>query len=216
LNLPPLGCINVHASLLPRWRGAAPIHAAILNGDEETGITIMLMDEGMDTGPILKQEATPIENQESGGHLFSRLSELGAKVLLEALPDYAAGHLKPRSQNDSEATYAPRIKKSQGLLDFTKTAAELALQVRAFEPWPTSFTIWKNLRIVIRRAHAINTTLSTKGKIFNFQEFPAVSTAKGSLVLDEVQPAGRKRMSGADFMHGKPEFLDTILAQAES
>ena len=141
LELPRYGCINVHASLLPRWRGAAPINAAILHGDAETGITIMQMDAGLDTGPILAKKAIPILPEDNAGTLFDKLSQLGGDFLAEMLPAYLAGELSPTPQPEEGATYAPMLSKQDGELDFSKPAEELARQVRGYFPWPGSYTI---------------------------------------------------------------------------
>jgi len=144
--------INVHASLLPRWRGAAPIQAAILIGDADTGITIIKMDAGMDTGPILSQRSTPIQVDETGGELSERLSSLGADLLIETIPEYVAGNIVPIDQDASLATYAPRLKKADGRLDFLQPAEQLVRQIRAYEPWPTSFCYFNDLRLTVREA----------------------------------------------------------------
>ncbi len=136
LSLPPHGCINVHASLLPRWRGAAPIQAAILAGDGRTGVTIMKMDEGVDTGAMLSQEALPIGPDDTAGSLAGQLSGLGTGLLLETLPRYLSGELQPRAQGNEGATYAPTLKKEDGLLDTSRAADDLARRVRAFNPPP--------------------------------------------------------------------------------
>jgi methionyl-tRNA formyltransferase len=136
LDLPRFGCINVHGSLLPRWRGAAPIQAAILAGDKETGITIMKMDAGVDTGPILSQRYIPIAPDDTGGSLFAKMSTLGAELLLDTLPRYLSGELIPQPQPEEGATYAPMLKKEDGLLDFTRPAVELERRVHAMNPWP--------------------------------------------------------------------------------
>ncbi|UCF61229.1 MAG: methionyl-tRNA formyltransferase [Anaerolineaceae bacterium] len=211
LELPEWGCLNVHASLLPRWRGAAPVHASILHGDTETGITIMKMDVGLDTGPILSQTSTPIDPQETGGQLSDRLSQIGAVLLLETIPSYLEGNIKPIEQNHEQATYAPMLKKSDGALDFNLTAEELARQVRAFEPWPGSFFTWKGKRIVVRKAHVVSDTKGTRGAVNAVGELPAVSTSQGSLVLEILQPAGGKSMPGDAFMRGARGFLGTEL-----
>ena len=153
LDLPHYCCINVHASLLPRWRGAAPIQAAILNGDETTGITIMRMDPGIDTGPILSQHPLPISPEDTAGTLSSKLAELGADLLIETLPAYLTGRRLPEPQDESLATYAPMIKKEDGLLDFTATAANLERKIRAFNPWPGSYTFWNGQMLKLQRAH---------------------------------------------------------------
>ena len=202
LNLPPHGCINVHASLLPRWRGAAPIQAAILHGDKQTGVTIMRMDPGVDTGPILSQRATPITDEQTAGTLSPHLAELGAQLLIESLPVYLNGELLPQPQDESLATYAPMLKKVDGQLDFDKPAADLARLVRAYNPWPGAFTSWGAGRLKIHRAHAINSASPGAGKRVIHNGQAAFGTVQGILVLDEVQPAGKKAMPGEFFLRG--------------
>ena len=149
------GCINVHGSLLPRWRGAAPIQAAILAGDQETGITIMKMDSGVDTGPMLSQRAMPIKPDDTAGSLFERMSTLGAELLMETLPGYLDGTIQPWPQPEEGVTYAPMLKKEDGLLDFTRPAEELARRVRAFNPWPGAFFEWQGGVMKVHQAHAV-------------------------------------------------------------
>src|SRR5215212_8244917 len=153
LDLPPFGCINVHASLLPRWRGAAPINAAILHGDEETGITIMKMDVGLDTGPILSQRSTPLTREDTAGSVIEKLSRLGADLLIVTLPDYLTGKIEPVPQPEEGMTYAPMLKKEEGQLDFTRPAEELERSVRAFNPWPGAFMDFNGTLLKIHRAH---------------------------------------------------------------
>ncbi|MDD5368254.1 MAG: methionyl-tRNA formyltransferase, partial [Anaerolineaceae bacterium] len=142
LDLPPHGCINVHASLLPRWRGAAPIQAALLAGDPVTGVTIMRMDAGIDTGDILTQRVAPILPEDSAGSLSERLSILGAQLLVETLPGYLEGSIHPRTQDSARATLARLLKKEDGQLDFTQPVASLSRRVRALSPWPGAYTWW--------------------------------------------------------------------------
>jgi len=202
LDLPQYGCINVHASLLPRWRGAAPIQAAILHGDDRTGITIMLMDPGIDTGPRLAQKSIPISGEDTAGTLTTKLSLLGADFLLETLPSYLSGILVPKPQDDSLATYGPMIKKEDGLLDFSGSAIDLDRKIRAFNPWPGTFTYWNNQILKIHRAHAIDVPAEPAGRKIIFQEFTAITTRKGILVVDELQLAGRNIQTGKAFLHG--------------
>jgi methionyl-tRNA formyltransferase len=211
LELPEWGCLNVHASLLPRWRGAAPVQAAILHGDSESGITIMKMDQGLDTGPILSQQRIPILPDEMGGQLTSRLSTLGSELLLDTIPKYIAGNIHLSEQDQSKATLAPMLKKEDGLLDFYKPAEALARQVRAFEPWPGSFLTWDGRRIVIRKAHAIPGDYPQPGQVIRVDMFTAVTTGIGFLVLEVIQPAGRKQMSAEAFVRGAKGFLGTNL-----
>jgi methionyl-tRNA formyltransferase len=207
LDLPQYGCVNIHASLLPRWRGAAPIQATILHGDQETGITIMVMDIGMDTGPIISQRKIPIQPDDNGGALSERLSLLGAELLLDTLTPYLEGEITPKPQDNALATYAPMLKKKDGQLDFTHPAEYLARQVRAFYPWPGSFTYWQEQVLKIHLAHVappdviLDFSISPGARII-YQSLPAFRTSEGLLVLDQVQPSGKKIMSGKAFLQG--------------
>lgn len=201
LAMPPHGCINVHASLLPRWRGAAPIQAAILAGDRETGVTIMKMDEGVDTGASLSQTALAIAPDDTAGSLAEKLAPLGAGLLLSSLPRYLAGELKPVPQDESKATHAPMLKKEEGLLDWERPAEELARRVRGLNPWPGAFFVWDNANLKVHQAHAAEAE-ARAGQRLVHQGEPGVGTGKGILVLDEVQPAGKKPMKGQAFLAG--------------
>jgi methionyl-tRNA formyltransferase len=212
LDLPKEGCINVHASLLPRWRGAAPVQHALLHGDLETGVTIMLMDAGLDTGPILSQQSIMIEPEETGGELSDRLAVLGGELLSETLPRYVAQETQPEQQDDTLATYAPMLKKRDGMLLFHRPAQHLGLQVRAYEPWPTSFFMWRERRIVVRKAHAIPLMEEEPGQVVVMDEKPTIITSEGALVLDIVQPAGKNQMTGDAFLRGSQEIIGATLA----
>jgi len=214
LDLAEHGCLNVHPSLLPRWRGASPIQAAILNGDKETGVTIMKLDAGFDTGPIIAQRRVPLSPEMTGGELSQRLSELGAALLIETLPDYVLGNLVAVPQDDTRATNAPTILKSAGALDFTRTAEVLARQVRAYEPRPGSFLAWEGRRLVVRRARPHPAKLEVPGEVVVADGYPAVGTADGLLLLEIVQPEGRRAMDGQSFIHGAPKFAGSLLAVA--
>lgn len=207
LDLPKFGCINVHASLLPRGRGAAPIQACILAGDAETGVTLMKMDPGVDTGPILSQRALPIAPNDTTGSLSVKLAELGAELLIETLPAYLRGEIKLQPQDDLLASYAPMLKKEDGRLDFAHPAEELARHVRAFNPWPGAFMLWHGGPLKIHRAHAF-AAKAESGKRLIHQGLPAVGTAEGLLILDEVQPAGKKSMPGKAFLAGARDWED--------
>jgi methionyl-tRNA formyltransferase len=212
LGVPPLGCLNVHASLLPRWRGASPIQAAIRAGDAETGVTIMKMDEGMDTGPILSQRRTPIQPHETGGELANRLACMGANLLVETLDPYADGSINPIPQLDDLATYAPLLHKADGLLDWSLPALELQRQIQAFEPWPTSFFYWREKRIVVRRARAEMRQTASPGHVVVLDDCPAIGTSDGLLFLELIQPAGRAEMPAAAFLRGAPAFAGADLS----
>lgn len=201
LDLPSHGCINVHASLLPRWRGAAPIQAAILHGDEETGVTIMQMDVGLDTGPILSQRSVRLKPEDTAGSVFEKLSVLGADLLIEILPDYLSEKLTPTPQPEDGMTYAPMIKKEDGQLDFTDDVHALERRVRAFNPWPGAVMDFEGANLKIHRAH-VEVQNASVGQRLIYRNQPAVGAQGGVLVLDEVQPAGKKPMSGKSFLAG--------------
>jgi methionyl-tRNA formyltransferase len=202
LNLPGYGCINVHGSLLPRWRGAAPIQAAILEGDRESGITIMKMDAGVDTGPVLSQRRLLIAPDDTSGSLFEKMAPLGADLLIEILPQYLSGDLTIRFQSEEGATYAPMLKKEDGRLDFTKPAIDLERRVRAMNPWPGAFFEWNGRPIKVTRGHVLADQNPGAGKRVTVENKPALGTADGILILDEVQPAGKKSMPGSAFLAG--------------
>jgi methionyl-tRNA formyltransferase len=212
LELPPHGCLNVHPSLLPRWRGASPIQTAILNGDQETGITIMKLDVGLDTGPIVAQRRVPLDDEVTGGDLSRQLAELGASVLIETLPKYITGEIRPVPQDQTRATYAPTISKSAGELDFNKPAAALARQVRAYEPRPASFLRWAGRRLLVRRARVQSGGDASPGEVLTADGYPAVATTDGVLVLEAVQPEGKGVMDGKAFVRGAPSFAGASLA----
>lgn len=204
LTLPPLGCVNVHGSLLPKYRGAAPVQWAVINGETETGITTMLMDEGMDTGPMLLQEALAISGDDTAGTLAPRLADLGGRLLVETIRQLKAGTLTPRKQDDSAATMAPLLKKEDGALDWTLSAQSLVNHIRGLSPWPGAYTflgpdrwnIWKaafNQRDVSDRPGTI--VAVTKGSIH-------VATGDGVLEILELQTANSKRMAVGQFLAG--------------
>ncbi len=206
LDLPQYGCLNVHASLLPRWRGAAPVNAAILHGDAKTGITIMKMDPGLDTGPLISKRAIPIEPDDTAGSMFDKLATLGAELLIESLPAYLSGDLVPQPQDEALATYAPMLHKADGELDFNQPAVELARKVRAFNPWPGAFFQWSGAALKIQAAHSVEKSTLSVGIRGIHQNLPAVGTAKGLLVLDKLQPAGKKSMPGEVFLRGAKDW----------
>jgi methionyl-tRNA formyltransferase len=208
LDLPTHGCINVHASLLPRWRGASPIQAALLHGDARTGVTIMRMDAGVDTGPILSQRIEPILPEDTADALAKRLAESGADLLVETLPRYLSGDLKPRPQPEEGMTLAKMIQKEDGLLDFQQPAQVLAWKVKAFQPWPGTFFSWAGNPLKVLRAHAVEQNGGIPGEKQVYQNLPAVATPDGWLVLDEVQPSGKKAMPGEVFLRGARQWFE--------
>jgi methionyl-tRNA formyltransferase len=209
LDLPRFGCLNVHASLLPRWRGAAPINAAILAGDEETGVTIMQMDAGLDTGPILTQRPLRLTPTDTAGSVSQALSTLGADLLLDTLPDYLADKLTPTPQPEEGVTYAPMLKKEDGLLDFTRPAEELERRVRAMNPWPGAWLEYNGqpLKVLKARAGILFTYVAQMpGARLLAGNLPAVMTSNGALFLEEVQPPGKKPMDSRSFLAGGREW----------
>ena len=207
LDLPRFGCINIHGSILPRWRGAAPIQAALLAGDRETGITIMKMDPGVDTGPILSQRYIPIADSDTAGTLFARMAPLGAELLIETLPRYLRGELLPQPQSEEGATYARMLKKEDGVLNFSQPAIMLERRVRAFHPWPGTWFDWNGAPLKVLRASVNAVNSPGVGYRLMVDGRPAMGTGKGVLVLEEVQPAGKKPMSGKAFLTGVRDWI---------
>jgi methionyl-tRNA formyltransferase len=206
LNLPKFGCINVHGSLLPRWRGAAPIQACLLAGDKDTGITIMKMDPGVDTGPMLSQRSIAIASEDTAGSLFEKLAPIGAALLIETLPRYLSGELQSQPQPESGITYAPMLKKESGRLDFEHPAIGLERQVRAYNPWPGTWLEWNNAPVKVIRARVSPEKSLGIGKKMIVEGYPAVGTGDGILILDEIQPAGKKPMPGKAFLAGARDW----------
>ena len=211
LDLPRLGCINVHGSLLPKYRGAAPIQWAILRGEVVTGITIMQMNEHMDAGDVLLQRETRIGEDETYGELQARLADLGARALMEAIAQIHAGTLRAQAQCEEEVTLAPMIAKENGRIDWTQPAVVVARMVRAFNPWPSAFTLLDGKLLKIHRAHVRGASAAAPGSVVQAQGDLAVATGAGMLILDELQLEGRKRLSAAEFGRGGAIKVGTIL-----
>ncbi len=211
LDIAPRGIINVHASLLPRYRGAAPIQWAIARGETETGVSTMLIDEGLDTGPVLLQERTSILPDETSAQLEPRLASLGASLLARTLDGWASDTLQPTPQDDTQATLAPRIKKKDGVIDWSSGAAMISDRIRAFDPWPVAQTTLSGQPLKIWRARPVDeegspgqTAPSPPGSIIAVgPEGFQVACGESALVIKEVQPAGKGRMLAADFARGK-------------
>ena len=207
LELAPFGCINVHASYLPRWRGAAPIQAAILNGDEFTGVSIMKLDPGIDTGPVFTQRKEMIRAEDTAVSLEERLSFLGAELLMETLPGILSGDLTPSAQDENLATYASMLKKEDGLLDWSLPAEQLALKVRAYYDWPGAHFIKDAVKIKIRKSLVLSDLNLNPGEFGQHKGYPVVGTSTGGLALIELQPAGKSWMDGRAFLNGDPGWL---------
>ncbi len=209
LAIPRLGCINVHASLLPKYRGAAPINWAIANGERETGVTIMQMDAGMDTGPMLTQRSIRIGDDETAPELSARLAQLGAELLSETLPRIERGEVAPLIQDDSEATYAPMLKREDGLIDWRMSAMEIANRVRAFQPWPGTYTNFRGGRLIVWRGREASSRqeadfASEPGTVLNIDDsgITIVCSGLSALLIEEVQVEGKRRVSAREFANG--------------
>ncbi|MEE3469337.1 MAG: methionyl-tRNA formyltransferase [Butyrivibrio hungatei] len=228
LDIPKFGCVNIHASLLPKYRGAAPIQQAIIDGEKTTGVTIMQMAAGMDTGDILLQREIPIDDNETGGGLFDKLSELGAELIAEALPKIERGELTPVPQDEKLATKCGKLSKNMGKIDFNKSAVTIRNLVRGLNPWPSAYTrldgkmlkIWsadaiddKNVKEIAGNVEVLKN--AAPGTVsFVTKDAVGVATGKGTLVLKEVQLEGKKRMLVKDFLLGnKVEIGTSFLAR---
>lgn len=211
LDIPTRGAINVHASLLPRWRGAAPIQASILAGDSQTGVTIMMMEAGLDTGPMLRAQAIDIDREETGASLHDRLSELGARLLIPTIDDYLAGRIQPVPQPEDGVTWAPQIEKEHGRINWAKSAAEIDRQVRAFTPWPGTFTEWDG-RVLKILGGTPAAGKAAAGLIVKQEGGVAVGTGDGLYALSRVQLAGKQAVDITAFVNGHKEFVGATLA----
>jgi methionyl-tRNA formyltransferase len=197
LNLPPLGTINVHGSLLPKYRGAAPIQWAVINGEKETGVTIMQMDEGMDTGDMLLPVSLAITDEDTSGSLFSKLSQLGADALVKAIALLKEDKLVARKQDDSLATEAPMLSKEMGRIDWSKSATELQCLIRGLDPWPSAYSFYQEKRFRFFRPRVIRDTVQEEpGTLCRAdKEGLVLATGKDYLLVGEIQPEGKKRMT---------------------
>ena len=214
LQVAPHGCLNIHASLLPRHRGPSPIAAAILAGDEVTGVTIMIVTKVMDTGPVLTQRQIPILPHDTTGSLFQKLSGLGAELLMDTLPQWLDGKLIPQPQDGEKATYSKMIAKEDGLIDWHRPAVELWRRVRAFQPWPGCYTTWQGRTVKIIEAVPLSGE-GTPGQVVAISHEPnapvGVHTGEGVLGLVQVQLEGKRAMSTEDFIRGQRDFMGAQL-----
>jgi methionyl-tRNA formyltransferase len=216
LSLPKFGCLNVHASLLPRHRGPSPVANAILCGDELTGATIMLIDAGLDTGPILAQEKVGISFMDTAGTLSSKLADVGARLLLETLPKWLGGELEPRSQDESQATCSRLITSRDAEIDWSLSALQLWRMVRAYNPWPSCHTWCQGKRLKVLRAIPLDDKANGQiGEVISLVEQPGIGviTKQGVLGLCQVQAEGKREMRVDEFVRGKRDFIGCILGR---
>jgi methionyl-tRNA formyltransferase len=216
LALAPRGCINVHASLLPRWRGASPISAAIAAGDPTTGVTIMLMEAGIDSGPILTQRSDPIRADDTTATLTERLSALGAELLVETLPGWLAGEISPQRQDETLVTMCGQLKKEEGRIDWSRSAGEIERHVRAMIPWPVAWTTWQGKQLQIKRARLWASPAAAtycQGTVISSARALGVQCGEGALELLEVQLEGKRSIPAADFLRGQQQITGAILGE---
>jgi len=218
LKIPPLGCINVHASLLPKYRGAAPIHRAVMNGDRVTGVTTMYMSEGMDTGDIILSGRTEIKADDTVGTLHDRLAKIGSQVLLETIELVVRGEVPRKAQDDQEASYAPPLGREEEIIDWEKEAEKIFNQIRGMNPWPGAYTFWKEKRLKIWKSEVIKEEAGfSPGEIIELNhEGIVVGTGKGILQLLEVQLSGAKKMSASAFLRGNKLSVGDFLGGLKS
>ncbi|ERM19378.1 methionyl-tRNA formyltransferase [Brevibacillus laterosporus] len=205
LEAPKHGCINIHASLLPKYRGGAPIHASIINGEKETGVTIMYMVQALDAGDMISKVIVPIEERDTAASMFEKLATAGADLLIETLPKLLKGEITPEPQNHEEATFAPNIKRENERLDWNKSAREIYNQVRGMNSWPVAFTTFEGKVWKVWWAEVVELAgqLATPGTIIGrTEEGLIIACGAGSIILKEIQPEGKKRMSVYDFLRG--------------
>ena len=213
LETPRYGCLNIHPSLLPRHRGPSPVISAVMDGDETTGVTLMLLDEGMDTGPVLAQEETRIGSDETAGALTHRLFDLGSRLLVETLDRWAQGEIAPCPQDDGRATITRLLKREDGRIDWTASADAISRRIRAFTPWPGTFTSWGGRTLKVVRGKSADVAVeSVSGTVVALEgNRVAVVTGLGVLDLLEVQLEGRGKMDAADFARGQRDFIGSVL-----
>ena len=211
LEIPPLGCLNIHPSLLPRYRGPSPVVSAILNGDDETGVTIMKLDEGMDSGPLLAQAKVQLGSRETGTELTRRLFDIGADLLVDTLPGWASGDIPAVPQEESRATFTTLVKKEDGEIDWTHDAVRTARMVRAYEQWPGTFTHWDGKLLKILGA-TFTTGHAPPGHVVGLDgDGIGIGTGDGFLSVDRLQIEGRRPSDAQDFVRGYPAFVGSAL-----
>ncbi len=217
LDLPRFGCINGHGSLLPRWRGAAPIQWAIASGDTETGVTTMLLNAGLDTGPMLLKRSVAITPQTTAPDLFETLSVLGAELMVATLAGLATGTITPEPQDDSLATLAPILTREDARIDFTRTAREIDQRFRGLQPWPGAFTTLRGKKLIVHAMRVAENVRMSPGTLLLQGEHMLVACGNGSaIVLDAVQMEGKKRVPAGEFMRGFQLVSGEVLGEASA
>jgi methionyl-tRNA formyltransferase len=213
LNIPRFGAINVHGSLLPKYRGAGVIQAPILNGDQLTGVTIMQMDKGLDTGPILAQSELPISPSETGASLYEKLALAGAKLLPETLKAVATGELTAQAQDNSQASYVGLIKKQDGLIDWSQSASHIERLVRAMHSWPSAWTWANGKQLKLTQVNPLPLPLNVHqpGKTFIYNNQLAVQCGQDAIIIEKIKPEGRQEMSGQEYINGHRQQIGQIL-----
>ncbi|NTW13753.1 MAG: methionyl-tRNA formyltransferase [Candidatus Moranbacteria bacterium] len=219
LDLPGFGCVNVHASLLPRWRGASPIQNALLAGDTETGVTIMLMDEGIDTGDILSAKKTAISFDDTNRTLLEKLAGVGTEILSETLPGWVERYIEPKAQDGSQATVCQLIEREDGRIFWNSTALEIWNRYRGLTPWPGIFSFWKQkdegfIRLKLTRISIQRTDPAVRrefGEVFESGEKIAIQTGEGLIFVEEIQAEGKSPMPIRDFLNGRPDLIGSVL-----
>ena len=214
LKLPPLGCLNIHPSLLPKYRGPSPVSSALLNEKKFTGVTIMVMDEGVDTGPIIAQKKVEFLPQENAKNLTERLFRIGAYLLGDIILVWETGKIKAIPQDESNATYSKKLSRGDGEINWTNSAIDINKKILAYNPWPGAFTYWKGNRIKIIDASlgAIQLNKYNYGTVFELDENIHIATAKGTLILNQIQLEGKKIVSVKEFILGHRDFIKAKLA----
>jgi methionyl-tRNA formyltransferase len=215
LEIPPFGCVNIHPSLLPKYRGVAPVPAAILNGDEFTGVSIMLMDKGVDTGPVLTRAQIPVLSQDTAGSLMEKLSLISAQLLLDTLPRWSRKEIKPQLQNDANAAYTKMLTKEAGEIDWKLSAVEIWRRVRAYQPWPGCYTRWQGKQLNILEAVPLSEKGTDEtGSVVAVKEGVAtfgIVTGAGILGVIKVQLEGKKVVTAGEFLRGQRQFIGAVL-----
>lgn len=216
LDAPRLGCLNVHGSILPRWRGAAPIQRAIWAGDQQTGVTIMQMDEGLDTGDMLHISRCPIDSTETSASLYAKLAELGPDALIDTINRLANGDITPEPQNDADANYAKKLSKDEANIDWSMDAEQIERNIRAFNPWPVCFTQMRGNTVKIYQANVVEQSGAAGTVLASDKNGIVVACGKHALSISELQPQGKKPMAINDFLNGRSDWVTPGIVLGEN